>query len=138
MFYKAVVMTELLYGSKSWNVPKAKMTSLNCFHVAVVRNLTGGFSRQLPNGKWYYLNSHHVLRAARLHKVVKYVGVRIRGILREIKDHPVVELLRQAQQQRRLPSRQSWYELSMDMELDAAAFGNSVSRDIQGAGAQVS
>ena len=70
MFYKAVVMTVLLYGSKSWNVSRDEMAALKGFHVAATRNLTGMRPRQLPKGKWYYPSSHHVLSAARLHRVV--------------------------------------------------------------------
>ena len=50
MFYKAVVMAVLLYGSKSWNVPTAEMAALEGFHVATALNLTGMRTQQLPNG----------------------------------------------------------------------------------------
>ena len=73
MFYKTVVMAGLLSWSESWNVPKAEMSALEGFHVAAAHNLTGMRPRQLPNRKWYYPSSHHVLRAVRLHKVVEYV-----------------------------------------------------------------
>ena len=135
MFYKAVVMAVLLYGSKSWNVPTADMAALEGFHVAAAHNLTGIRLRQLPNGKWHYPGSHHVLRAARLHKVVEYVGVRRRGIMKKLEDRLVLDLIRRAQRQRGSPPKQYWHKLPMDMELDADAFGNSVDRDGSGAGA---
>ena len=94
--------------------------------------------RQLPNGKWYYPSLHHVLCATCLHTVVEYVGVRCRGVMKKTKDRPVLELLQQAQQQRGLPPRQYWHKLPMFMEMDAAAFGDSVGRDNPGAGARAS
>ena len=136
MFYKAVVMAVLLYGSESWNVPTAEMAALEGFHVAAARNLTGMRPRQLPNGTWHYPVSRHVLRAAHLHKVVEYVGVRRRGIMKKIADRPVLDLIRGAQRQRGSPPKQYWHELPMDMELDAAAFGDSVDRDSPGAEAR--
>jgi hypothetical protein len=93
MFYKAVVLSVLLYGSESWNVPKAEMAALEGFHVAAACHLTGMRPRQLPSGAWHYPSSNQVLRAARLHKVVEYVGVRRRQIMRKMKDHPVLELI---------------------------------------------
>ena len=96
MFYKAVVMALLLYGSESWNVPTAEMTALEGFYVVAARNLTDMRPRQLSNGRWYYPSSHHVLRVARLHKVVEYMGVRRQGIIKKVNDRPVLDLLRQA------------------------------------------
>ena len=58
MFYKAVVMSVLLYGNESWNVPTTKMAALEGFHVVAVRNLTGMRPWQLPNGKWHYRPSN--------------------------------------------------------------------------------
>ena len=52
--------------------------------------------QDLPNCKWYYPSSHHVLYAAHLYKVVEYVGVRRRGIMGKIKGCPVLELIHQA------------------------------------------
>ena len=94
MFYAVMVIAVLLYGSESWNVPTAKMVALEGFHVAVACNLTGMHPQQLPNGKWYYPSSHHVLHAARLHKIVEYAGVRRRGIMKKVKDRQVLKLLR--------------------------------------------
>jgi hypothetical protein len=126
-------MAVLLYGSKSWNVPKAETAALEGFHVVAARNLTGMRRRQLTNGTWHYPSSHHVLHVGRLHNVVEYVEVRRRGVMKKIKDRSVLEMLRQAQQQRGLSPRQYWHELPMDVELDAAAFGNSDNRDNLGA-----
>ena len=54
--------------------------------------------------------------------------------MKKVKDRPVLDLLRQAQQQRGLPPRKYWHKLLMYIELDAAAFGDSVDRDGPGAG----
>ena len=110
------------------------MAALKGFHDVAARNLTNMRPRQLPNGKWNYPNSYSVLRMARLYKMVEYVEVRRRGVMQKIKDHSVLEIIRQAWSQRESPPRQNWHELPMDMELDAAAFDNSVDRDKPGAG----
>ena len=98
-------MAVLVYRRESWNVPTAKMTALKGFHVAAELNLTGMCPRHLPNGTCHYPSSHHVLRAVRMHTVVEYVGVRRQGIMKKVKDCPVLGLLRQAQQQRGSPPR---------------------------------
>ena len=72
-------------------------------------------------------------RAVVSYTLVEYVGVRRRRIMRKSKERSVLELIRQAQQQHVLPSRQYWHELPMDMELDAAAFDDGVDRVIPGA-----
>ena len=55
--------------------------------------------------------------------------------MRKIKDCPVLELCRQAQYQQGSELWQHWRKLPMYMELDAAAFDNSIERE--GAGAEI-
>ena len=40
MFYQAVVVAVLLYGSESWVLPKAQLRALEGFHVECARRLT--------------------------------------------------------------------------------------------------
>ena len=56
--------------------------------------------------------------------------------MQKIKGYSVLDLIRQARRQQGSPPRKYWHELLMDMELDAAAFGDSVNGDTQGARAQ--
>ena len=122
MFYKAVVMSVLLYGSETWCPPLAEMQTLEGFHVAAARILTGKRPVQKKDGTWRYPKTSEVLEAAHLHTIAQYAQVRRRAIVHKIKNRPVLQMCREAERRRGSAPRKYWVDLDFD-DPELADFG---------------
>ena len=125
MFYKAVVMAVLLYGSETWVLPAAEMRALEGFHVAAARILTGMRPKQRRNGTWVYPKSKEVLAKAKLRTIEEYIAVRRTTISKKIAERPVLRLCKAARRQRGTAPRTYWWEQELDFTLDNERQGDA-------------
>ena len=114
MFYQAVVVAVLLYGSESWVLPAATMARLEGFHVECARRLTG-MRPQKRGDRWIYPKSDDVLRAARLRPLSHYVQKRRATVAAAIGERPVLEECRGAARLRGSPVRTAWWEQDLTL-----------------------
>ncbi len=76
-FYKAIVQSILLYGSKTWVLSKAIMARLKGFHIHVVYQMAKEYvPSQGPHSQWIYPSSDKVLEECGMHTIQHYIDVR--------------------------------------------------------------
>ncbi len=72
-FYKAVVQSVLLYGSKTWNLTKTVLARLEGFHIrAAYRMAEKHKPRKEPNQMWVYPATEDVLKECGMHSISHY------------------------------------------------------------------
>ena len=116
MFYKATVMSVLLFGSKSWNLPPLAIKCLEGFNLRAARRMTGMRPRKEPDGSWTYPSTEEVLKVAGLHTIAHYIEVRQNTILKFIIDQPIHTLCEDAVRERGTGNRQYWWDQTMDLK----------------------
>ena len=67
---------------------------------------------------WVYPKSADVLRTARLRTIGEYIARRRQTVLRAIADRRILEECREAERQRRSPTRLYWWEQEFEEELE--------------------
>jgi len=112
MYYLAVVVSVLLYGSESWVVSPAVLKELEGFHVEAARRLTGMRPWQVKC-VWVYPHSAEVLAAAHLHPIEYYIQCRRHTVHNTIRDRAVLKECRGAERRRGTPPRPFWSGLDM-------------------------
>jgi hypothetical protein len=90
MFYKAVVQSVLLYGSKIWNLTQAVLALLEGFHIPA----TYGMARVHKPckglfGKWVYPSTKDVLKECGLYPVKDYIDTHRSTIARYAVNQPI-------------------------------------------------
>ena len=80
MFYKATVLSVLLFGSETWVLSPTTLKGLEGFHVKAARRMTGLLPKKI-GGSWKFPKTKTVLAAANLHTIEPYVQVRRAHIL---------------------------------------------------------
>ena len=102
-FYKAVVQSVLLYGSKTWNLTKAALAPLEGFHIkAGYRMAVTHKPRRGPNLAWIYPRLQDVLNECRMGTIAHYIGVCWNTILQYVVNRPIYEACRAGEQRREL------------------------------------
>jgi hypothetical protein len=62
-FYKAVVQSVLLYGSKTWNLMTTTLAWLEGFHICAAYRMAEKYKpRKGPNHGWVYPRSSNILQ----------------------------------------------------------------------------
>ena len=115
MFYQAVVVVVLLYGSKSWCLPSSALDVLEGFHVEAARRIT----RMRPRKRgttWAYPKSVEVLRVARLKTVREYVATRRQTAAALVVGRPVLKEYRRKERRRGTATRPMWWDQDVDWE----------------------
>lgn len=84
-FYKAAVLTILLYSSETWVWTKRMWKAANSFHVHVARCLSGRRAR-FQNGSWVWPPVTETLQACRLQPLAVYIDRRRRHIQPYLED----------------------------------------------------
>lgn len=72
-FYKAIVMSILLYGSESWVLTKSMMRELESFHRRCARCITGRHIRERADGSWHCPDTAVTLDQAGLFPIDEYI-----------------------------------------------------------------
>jgi len=92
LFYKAAVMSVLLYGSETWVISKPILTALDGFHHRCARSITKRHFRYFPEeDRWEHPPVTATLEAAGLFNIEKYLARRLRYLLEYAKDRPLVQ-----------------------------------------------
>jgi hypothetical protein len=117
MFYKATMQAVLLYGSEMCNLSPTSLKQLEGFHICAVWQMSGLRPEKKPNGSWLYPHLKDVLKAAGLHTITHYMGVRRQTVTNFIVNWPIWELCAGAVRRRRLPIRPFWWDQLMDLDL---------------------
>ena len=113
MFYQAVVVAVLLYGSESWVLLPAQLARLEGFHVECARRLTG-MKPPKRGDKWVYPKSAAVLAKAGLKPLGHYIQKRRATVAATIEGRPVLKECRGAGRLRGTPVRPTWWEQCLD------------------------
>ncbi len=80
-FYKAIVQSVLLYGSKTWVLSTAALTRLEGYHIcAAYRIAKEHVPWRRPRQQWIYLPSDKVLEECGMHTIQHYIDVRREAI----------------------------------------------------------
>ena len=103
MFYQAVAVSGLLYGSETWVLPQLGMKWLEGFHVEVKR-------------KWVYPHFADVLKAAGLCTVAEYIAKQRSNIARTTEGRRILEECWGAARRRGTPVRMYWWEQELTFE----------------------
>ncbi len=76
-FYKAVMQSVLLYGSKTWNLMTTILAWLEGFHIcAAYRMAEKHKPKKGPNHGWVYPRSSDVLQECGMATILHYINVR--------------------------------------------------------------
>jgi hypothetical protein len=81
-FYKAVVHSVILYGSKTWNLLTTTLAQLEGFHIcAAYRMAEKHKPKKGPHHGWVYPRSCNVLKECSMAAILHYIEVRRATIL---------------------------------------------------------
>ena len=119
MFYKAVVMAVLLFGSETWNLTPTAMKCLEGFHIRSAYRMAR-FNKPRRNALtkvWTYPSSKDVLEEVGLFSIEHYVQVRRQTIANYIVDRPILAFCREGERLRGSSPRQWWWEQPVDWDL---------------------
>ncbi len=76
-FYKAVLQSVLLYGSKTWNLTTTALVRLEGFHICAAYQMAEKHKpKKGPHHKWVYLQSLDVLQECGMATILHYIDVR--------------------------------------------------------------
>jgi hypothetical protein len=76
-FYKAVVQSVLLYGSKTWNLFTTALAWLEGFHIrAAYRMAEKHKPKKVPHHAWVYPRSSNVLQECGMATMLHYIDAR--------------------------------------------------------------
>jgi hypothetical protein len=93
LFYKAVCMSVLLFGSETWVLTEAIIRSLSSFHLRAARQITRQYIR--PRGpdcdEWIYPPVATTLKAARLYPIQTYLRRRRQYLLHYAQSRPIYQ-----------------------------------------------
>ena len=122
MFYKAIVQSVLLYGSKTWNLGPAVLKRLEGFHIRCAYRMSRRHRpKRGPGGIWAYPASSDVLEECGLLTVAEYILRRRETIAAWVVDRPLLAACRDGERMRGTPHRQWWWEQEMDLDGDSPA-----------------
>ena len=117
-FYKAVVQSVLLYGSKTWNFIKAVLAQLEGFHVrtAYYKMARKYKPRKGLFGKWNYPSAKDVLKECGLHSVEEYIQPRWTTIAMYVVNHPLYLECKEGEHRQGSMPRQWWWEQELGLD----------------------
>jgi hypothetical protein len=122
-FYKAVVQSVLLYGSKTWNLTTTTLAWLEGFHTcAAYRMAEKHKPKKGPHHECVYPRSSDALQECSMDTKSHYIDVRRATIFWYVVDWPIYESCRGGERRRGLLPRQWWWEQKMSLD-DADADG---------------
>jgi L-rhamnose mutarotase len=117
MFYKAVVQSVLLYGSKTWNLTTTALARLEGFHIRAAYPMTKVHKPQRgPNHVWVYPATSDVLKECGMHTITHYISVRRETILQYVVDRPIHIACKVGERRRGSAPRQWWWEQKMCLD----------------------
>jgi hypothetical protein len=98
-FYKAVVQSVHLYGSKTWNLTTTALAQLEGFQTcAAYRMAEKHKPKKGPHHKWVYPQSSDALQKCGMATILHYIDVRRATIFQYVVDWPIYEECREGEQ----------------------------------------
>ncbi len=89
-FYKAVMQSVLLYGSKTWNLLTTVLARLERFHIhAAYRMARKHKPKNGPHHGWVYPRSSDILQECSMSTILHHIEVRRAMIFRYVVDRPI-------------------------------------------------
>ena len=113
MFYQDIVVSVLLYGSKTWVLSPSGLIVLEGVHVEAARRLTG-MKPKKEGGKWTYPHSADVLQAAGLRPIADYIAKRRANIAQTIEGRKLLKECQGAERRRGSPPHLMWWNQDLD------------------------
>ncbi len=124
-FYKAVMQSVFLYGSKTWNLTTTASAWLEGFHICAAYQMAEKHKpKKEPHHGWVYLRSSDVLQECGMATIFHYIDIRRATIFQCTVDQPIYEACREGERRRILPPRQWWWEQKMSLDDDNADGAN--------------
>jgi hypothetical protein len=116
-FYKTIVQSILLYGSKTWVLSPTVMARLEGFHIrAVYRMAKKHVPRRGPDHQWVYPLSEAVLEECGMHTIQHYIDVQRKTIAKYVVGCSIFAECQGADRRRGSVPRQWWWEQRMTLE----------------------
>ncbi len=76
-FYKAVVQSVLLYGSKTWNIMTTALARLEGFHICAAYQMAEKHKpKKGPHHGWVYPWSSNIVQECGMATILHYINVR--------------------------------------------------------------
>ena len=111
MFYKAVVMSVLLYGSESWVWTDPMVKTLEGFHNRITRRLAGMGPTRSSNGDWVYPPIAEAREASALHSIQHYINARRTKVWNQVETRPIFARCCESERLPGSPTRQKvWWD----------------------------
>jgi hypothetical protein len=95
-FYKAIVQSVLLYGSKTWTVTPPLIATLEGFHHRMARRIANKLPIRHPDDTWTYPPIKEALKIAGLYPITHYIKVRQNTITMYVATRPILQLCMEA------------------------------------------
>ncbi len=76
VFYKATVMSVLLFGSETWSLAPGTLKRYDGFHHRAAWPMAGMCPSHNGKGNWTYLSNNRTLKKVGLYRIEHYIGVR--------------------------------------------------------------
>ena len=110
LFYKAVVMSQLLYACETWVINESIMKALAGFHHRIARGITRDLPRYYPDqDQWFYPPIAPVLQKAGLHDMEHYIERRRRYICEYVRGRPSLQRCLDLEGRSSSPGRIYWW-----------------------------
>jgi hypothetical protein len=120
-FYKAVVQAVLLYGSKTWVLSMAALTSLEGFHIRAAYQMAVRHKpRRGPGNRRIYPKSTDVLEECGMSTLEEYSTVRRQTITVYVATRLILIECRQGKRKRGAVPYRWWWEQQMDLDVSDA------------------
>ncbi len=116
-FYKAVVQSVLIYGSKTWNLTRAVLAQLEGLHVRAAYKMARKYKpRKGLFGKWKYPSMKDVLEKYGLHSVEEYIQNCRTTIAMYVVNRPLYLECKEGERRRGSMPRQWWWEQELGLD----------------------
>jgi hypothetical protein len=103
-FYKAVMQSVLLYGSKTWALTTTTLARLKGFHIPAAYQMAEKHKpKKGLHHKWVYLRSSDTLQEYGMATILHYINARRATIFRYVVDWPIYKACREGELRRGLP-----------------------------------
>ena len=91
-FYRAAILSVLLYGSETWVWSKRMVDTVRGFHHRAARFLSGNPPRRLQNGTYLYLPADEAMEACGFLPIQVYIARRRARTLDYVQQRPIYDL----------------------------------------------
>ncbi len=103
-FYKAVMQSVLLYGSKTWNLLTTALAWLEGFHIcAAYRMAEKHKPKKGPHHRWVYPWSSNVLQECGMATILHYIDIKRATNFQYMVEQPFYEACREGEWRRGSP-----------------------------------